>query len=205
MEKKNYNPLMYGNANFEDFEIKRDNISIGKFMGVWDDKQKYINFYQKHDIKNGDEIIYLSLGTRYYVVDIQTNLNKNRYSGIADYIGTLNREFNVFVKTEYEYNRNSGSPVYNVGTAINSNIGGRQNAVNITDPFSKLQSEIEKCDTADKPLLYELFEVLKGIGKNTTPVKKGKLSKFGDVIAKYAPIALSVGQIVLSFLGVGGV
>lgn len=63
--------------------------------------------------------------------------------------------------------------------------------------FSTLLREIEQCSKEDRAILLEMAEYLKKIAENSEPTPKGALKKFSDVISKYSPIALQVGQILL--------
>ena len=63
-----------------------------------------------------------------------------------------------------------------------------------------LTLQVQVTSPTDQTQLDELIAVLKQIAEGTTPPKKGALHKFGDLLTKYAPLATSVGQILVQIL-----
>ena len=183
-----------------DYQIYRNGILLNTFKGEFVKSDKpYINFYEKLDILCGDLIVNTLTNSRYYVYDIFTNITPN-----LDIfrIGRRNLKFYVYIKTEFEYNSQAPSisnTNINIGTANNSIIGSNNN-ISINDSYNNLLLEIEKCDIADKPLLYEFFNQILEFKDTNKPIKKGVFSKFSDLLLKYAPVAISAGQLIIGIL-----
>lgn len=59
---------------------------------------------------------------------------------------------------------------------------------------------IQYCQPQDLALVQELIATLKEMQASNKPIQRNIFSKFEDVFVKYAPIATSVGQLLISML-----
>lgn len=195
MLREKINPLFWGGNNFCDFEIFRGEVFIGEFAGEFcSGREPYINFYDKHDILQNDYVIDKITKSKYVVTKIFCDV----LPGLDGfYRGVKNQKFYVYYSTE---KKQIGNIIFNIENATNSIIGTQATATLTIYNYDTLQQEIEKCEHKDKPMLYELLNTLKEIEKDFKPIKKGKLAKFGDLMVKYSPIAIGVGQILVSIL-----
>ena len=183
----------YPPSKYKTYKFFRNGKTLGQYRGVFfGGKKPFIEFSEKIDVKYGDEIVFPETNFRYFVVNVKTS---DASLGL-----TVNRQFEVYFVDEYHFEKSTFQTVYNINTANNSIIGSQTNAVITVNPLDNLLSEIEKCAASDKPLLYELYEVLKEISNNTKPIKRNTLQKFKDLFVTYSPIALAAGQILLSIL-----
>jgi hypothetical protein len=111
-------------------------------------------------------------------------------------INYINLELTKLINNEHK------SPItnqFNINTANGSIIGSSQNAtINNSYNLDEIKKIIDEkiSDANDKQQLQDLVKSLKAIIENDLPVRKGALSKFGDVLTKYSwvtgPIAKSL-------------
>jgi hypothetical protein len=91
---------------------------------------------------------------------------------------------------------------YNINTATGSIIGPSQNAtINNSYNLDEIKKIIDEkvSDVNDKQQLQDLIKSLKAITENDLPVRKGTLSKFGDILTKYSWITEPIAKSLISW------
>lgn len=90
------------------------------------------------------------------------------------------------------------------GNISGSIIGSQENATitNISEATSQLKDVInrEVSDINDKELLGKMTTYIEMLIENNQPVQKGSLSKFSDILVKYAPVLSATGTLVIQWL-----
>lgn len=146
-----------------------------------------IDFYEKQNILVGDSILEVDTKVKYIVTDIE--MKSNQKSFIPDQL----EYFYAFIVNEFEYNQNKSINI----VAGDSSIVSVNSQNVIMNNYSSITQLIETCSPEDQAIGYELIEVLKNM-ENKDSIKKNSLQKFSDFLLKYSPIAIAVGQLLVS-------
>lgn len=96
----------------------------------------------------------------------------------------------------------TASPVFNIQNASNSIIGTQQNAnmQNISSLADLRDKAKEITNEQDAEQLNKLISLLEVSIENNTPVSKGFLAKFSDVLKKHSDFATAIGVQVIKWL-----
>ncbi|CDN37054.1 hypothetical protein [Bacillus thuringiensis] len=96
----------------------------------------------------------------------------------------------------------SGSTVFNIQQATNSILGNQQHAsINQTTiNFESLKELVASKGEADNPEIQELIALLQNHLEQNTPLEKGMLSRFGDVLAQHPWLSNPLGQWIIQAL-----
>lgn len=179
-------------ANAPVFTVFRHDELLGNFKGNkgHDGAGDYIDFKYPNKIIVGDIIVDVA-GNEFVVSGIK----------IPKSIGGLSAEryYKVYYKKSDKQENQHITNVVNVNNPINSPIYVQQN----TAPaalLAEFKNNIDQCDNADKAILQELYAMVLDIYNGKKSIKKSGLSKFRDAITKYAPIAISLGQLLCQLL-----
>ncbi len=175
------------------FTAFRNDELLGNFRGNkgHDSEGDYIDFKFPNKIAVGD-IIIDDNATEYIVNNIAQ----------PKCIGGLpvgQRFHKVYYTLKEKKETATITHIVNVNNPNNSPIHIQQGG-NSPVLLANFQNAINLCDEADKQLLQELYAIVVEIYNGKKFVKKGGLAKFGDAVAKYAPIATALGQLLCQIL-----
>ena len=91
---------------------------------------------------------------------------------------------------------------YTIQNASNSIIGNSQNAtINNGLSFDEITKIIQSknIDSSDKEQLIELTKYVKKLAENNTPMNKGLLSKFSDIVSKHSWVPSLIGSALIKY------
>ena len=173
------------------FEVMRDNVVISTVKGFFD-SNNIIQIIDNFKIKSKDWLI--NDGDKYFITSVTPLPHGN---GKFDY--------QLKYQEEYEYSQNISKQSQNsfsIGTVQgNAIIGNQSNAtINVGASISDLKNLINSKPTEDHELLNKLVQRLEIIKEDNTPVSKGTLAKFSDLLAKHSDITNIVGNIITAWL-----
>lgn len=190
---------------------KTDFNGIEYFSKKLDPKYRYqqiINPKTNYDIlKVSYDVLYADIGPRHIesyalwtlypstkkVDEVLKIGTKHIFEKLINYIDL---ELTKLINTEH---KNPITNQFNITNANGSVIGTSEHAtINNSYNLDEIKKIIDEkiSDANDKQQLQDLVNSLKAITENDLPVRKGTLSKFGDVLTKYSwvtgPIAKSL-------------
>lgn len=181
-------------ANAINFTVIRNGETIGSFLGNKVDKnnRKAIDFIHLVNVRVGDILIEEDTETRYQVVNLEKDINpaKHMFKDNLDH-------FFAYIITDFEKDKFATN--YNI-SAHSSVIAINSNNISATIGITDFQKLIDDCAPEDRIIGYELLKIIKDLTENKEPIKRKSLSKFGDFLAKYSPVAIGLGQILISIL-----
>lgn len=172
------------------FEQERDGKDIRRDFSAFFCSNKYPSSIQTvslDDVIEGDILIHMKTGKRYYIVDV-TPLSEG-----------------VIAKYETDYERkkqsNLSNQVFNIGS-INGNsiIGSQQYATIDNSSTEYLENLVSKKPLEDQELLEKFLERVKIVIDDNQPVSKGTFAKFSEILNKYPDIINSAGSLILKWL-----
>ena len=186
-------PLMPKNQTV--FSVSRNNKFVSKYAGLKDNSSptKTINFFKHVDIKANDILQDDTTKVKYLVKDIKISQKAGARYGKAS-----TNNFWVTVQIVDSYITATQNPV-NI-TATNSVVSVNSQNVSGTISVNDIEKLTKQCEEEDRAMAEEIIALLKELVEKPKPLKRGMLSKFGDFLAKYTPIATGIGQLLLSFL-----
>lgn len=150
--------------------------------------KRIIQFFPEVKVQIGDVLVNSNIN--YYIIDIDTQTWHGEVSAIKAYYQTTPPQ-----------TTQASSTIYNINSAQNSIIGNQQSAILNNSSFNieDLKQLIELHGNNDKQQLYELASLLKE-SLDKDELHKGKLAKFGDLIAKHSWLPLAISQILAGWL-----
>ncbi len=179
--------------NTTEFSVLRNNNLVSKYSGLKDNSSptKIIRFFNHVDIKANDILQDDATNVKYLVQDI-----KAFHKMGAGYGNSSPKNVVVSVKIVNSTINIPQNPLNITATnsiiAVNSqNVSG---SINVTD----IENLTQNCDEEDREIAKELIATLKELVNAQKPLKRGALSKFGDFLTKYTPVATGVAQLLLS-------
>jgi len=184
------NPLNHFKNQMVEFEIYRNSKLISTTKGLKNSYQGkvFVEFFPDVDVQTGD-ILKLS-NISFYVIstDIQT------------WMGEVSA-IKAYYQTTPPVEQPTNSTTFNIGSANNSIIGNQQQAILNNSNFSidNLKQLIELYGGNDKQQLYELSSQLQTLIEKDN-FHKGKLAKFGNLIAKHSWLPTAIAQILSAFI-----
>lgn len=179
--------------NTTPFSVLRNNNIVSKCAGIKDrySRTKTIKFFNRVDIKANDILQDDTTNVKYLVQDIKafhqigTGYGASSPQNIVVSVKIVNSTINV---PQNPLNITATNSIISVNS---QNVSG---TINVTD----IEKLTQQCKEEDQEIAKELIAALNELINNKKPVKRGALSKFGDFLAKYTPIATSVAQLLLS-------
>lgn len=187
-----FSPLDSFQDRMINFDIYRNQNFIFSTKGLKNiennTNKRYIGLYPFVEIQIGDVLINSNI--KYYIVDIDTQTWQGQVC-----------QLKAYYQTTPPNNQQSNSITYNINNASNSIIGNQQSAIINNSNFSieDLKQLVELYGNNDKQQLNELVSSLTESLKKDD-FHKGKLSKFGDLIAKHAWLPTAIAQIIAGYL-----
>ncbi len=184
--------LGYFKKSMIEFELYRNSKLVATLLGLKNFEpntgKKFIQFYPDANIQIGD--VLKNSNISYYIIDVDTQ----SWLGKIDCI-------NAYYQTTPPIEQNNNSTVYNISNAQNSIIGNQQQAILNNSSFNidDLKQLIELYGADDKQQLYKLSSQLQQL-LDKDDFHKGKLSKFGDLIAKHSWLPTAIAQIISAFI-----
>ena len=179
----------------QEYQIERNGEVIGSYQGepgTYRNK-KFVEFFKKLDIFVGDILINPLTKARYYIEDIEY------YE--PDIIGVTGGLEDITFKVYYiPESTPHNAAVFHIDHPIGSIIGTQQSATISGNTFTILRNAINESDPIDQPLLNELYQTLQDFDTGKKKLEPGGLKKFTSAITKYAPIAISLGQLLTQIL-----
>lgn len=169
------------------FTIERNGQAIGTSRGFFCGKgyPNTIQLIENADVQGSDWLIHPQTQHRYF---IKNTVPLSMHGEVCGWMLEYESE------TEHQRNMQPSSEIH-IGT-INgpSIIGSQQNATfNIGPSIEDIVQLIASKPPADQVSLCELVAVLKSIESSDTPVEKGRLSKFSDLIKKHSDLLVALG------------
>lgn len=173
------------------FSVQRNGEKISEFLAKKINQcgKTIIDCIDTPDVLVGDDVFEESTHALYKVIDIIRQEDPAKYFLTNHY-----KFFHLYVE-----NKDERKPQRTTITATNSVIN-INSSINAPITISSLQQQIEGCSPEDKAIGYELIAILKEIQQSKKPIKRNALQKFGDFLAKYSPIAIGIGQILVQVL-----
>lgn len=91
---------------------------------------------------------------------------------------------------------NFNAPVSNSAIATNGNV-----TINICASFDEIRSQIHSHDTepSDREMALKLVDCVETLTENDSPLKKGFLSKFSDVVSKHSWLLTLIGDACIQY------
>lgn len=180
----------------KEYQVERKGQIVGTYFGEPNisKNQKFIDFFEKVDIEKDDILIVPETKMRYCVEDIE--FFEPEILGITG--GLKDISFKVFYKPETRQTQET--TVFHINQPIASIIGNQTNASISDNSIVIFRNAINSADASDKILLDELYKIVQDFAEGKNKLKRSGLKKFEAVITKYAPIALSLGQLITQIL-----
>ncbi len=176
------------------FSVSRNNKFVSKYSGAKDSfsPTKTISFFENVDIIANDILQDDKTKVKYRVQDIKT------YGKLG--AGHNKSTKAVLVKVQI-VNSTINLPQNPVNiTATNSVVSVNSQNVSGKISVNDIENLTKQCEEEDQATAEEIIALLKELVETKKPLKRGMLSKFGDFLAKYTPVATGIGQLLLTFL-----
>lgn len=187
--------ILFG-RKLQEYKIERNGEIVGTYNGEpgTSYNKKFVDFFEKLDIFVGDILINPLTNVRYHIQDIE--YYEPEIIGLTG--GIRDITFKVYYVPESVAAKNT--TIFNIDRPIGSVIGSQQNVTISDNVFTELKSAINESELIDKPVLNELLQLLQDFNSGKAKLEKSGLKKFESVITKYAPIAISLGQLLTQIL-----